>query len=227
MIENGAKRQQKDPSMLARVRVYDSDYSASLPIAFSMTSGMHAMAHAVCKLCNPTAHRLELLHAEEAIRVMVASLRRIKTAEEPQPEARSDALYGAWLCGNLIGTTTLQYKLAHVIGGTFKTPHAETHVVVLPHYIAFNEAAAPTVSDRIRRALGASEGKSAAQAMHDLYVELGAPTSLKELGFKEEDLPRAVDLVMEGTKTHAANYGEYERATVENILTNVYHGRSP
>lgn|ERR550534_266945 len=227
LIESGAKKQYRDPSMLARVRVYDPDYSSALPIPFSMTSGMNAMTHAACKLCNPTAHRLDLLHAEDALRVMVASLRRIKTGEGPQPEARSDALFGAWLCGNLIGTTTLQYKLAHVLGGTFKTPHAETHAVILPHSIAFNEEAAPSVGDRLRRVLGAPQGQSAAQAMYDLQVELEVPTSLKALGFKEEDLPRAADLVMGGVETHSENYGRYERAAVEAMLASMYLGRRP
>lgn len=227
MIEVGGKKQYKDSSMMARLRIYDPDLSAELPVSFSVVSGINALAHAVSKLCNPAANRFEILHAEEAIRVMVSALRRIKEGTQPAAEARADALYGAWLCGSLIGTTTIQYKLAHVLGGTFKTPHAETHTVSLPHSIAFNESVAPMVGQRLRGALGASDGKSSAQAMQDLIIQLGAPSSLKELGFEEENLGRAVDLVMDGAQTHTTNYGSYERKAVESILHNMHHGNCP
>ena len=36
----------------------------------------------------------------------------------------------------------LHHKLCHTLGGSFDLPHAETHAVILPHAIAFNEGAA-------------------------------------------------------------------------------------
>ena len=70
--------------------------------------------------------------------------------------ARSDALYGAWLCGTVLGAITmgLHHKLCHTLGGSFNLPHAETHTIVLPHALAYNAQAAPEAMQRIRRALG-------------------------------------------------------------------------
>ena len=72
-------------------------------------------------------------------------------------DARSRALYGAWLGGVSLGAVgmALHHKLCHTLGGTFNLPHAETHTVVLPHAVAYNAAAAPEAMDRIARALGA------------------------------------------------------------------------
>ena len=72
----------------------------------------------------------------------------------------ADALYGAWLCGTVLGAVgmALHHKLCHTLGGTFNLPHAETHTVVLPHALAYNRAAAPEAIARIARALGGERG---------------------------------------------------------------------
>src|SRR5882724_13063577 len=66
-------------------------------------------------------------------------------------DARGDCLYGAWLCGTVLGSVgmALHHKLCHTLGGTWNLPHAETHTIVLPHAIAYNEAAAPDAMARI------------------------------------------------------------------------------
>ena len=93
-------------------------------------------------------------------------------------EARSDALYGAWLCGAVLGHVAmgLHHKLCHTLGGSFNLPHAEVHTVVLPHALAYNAAHAPDAMRRIARALGAHD---AATGLHDFGRRLGAPLSLK------------------------------------------------
>jgi maleylacetate reductase len=82
-------------------------------------------------------------------------------------EARSRALYGAWLCGVVLGNVgmALHHKLCHTLGGSFNLPHAETHTVVLPHALAYNAKAAPDAMGRIARAL---EGRVRAQSVFDL-----------------------------------------------------------
>ncbi|MFX5734493.1 iron-containing alcohol dehydrogenase, partial [Acinetobacter baumannii] len=59
--------------------------------------------------------------------------------------ARSQCLYGAWLCGTVLGNVgmSLHHKLCHTLGGSYNLPHAETHTVILPHALAYNAPAAP------------------------------------------------------------------------------------
>ena len=93
-------------------------------------------------------------------------------------DARSDCLYGAWLCGAVLGAVgmALHHKLCHTLGGTWNLPHAETHTVVLPHAAQYNAAAAPEAMGRVARALGVTD---AARGLYDLANSLGAPVALK------------------------------------------------
>src|SRR5258705_5398623 len=82
-------------------------------------------------------------------------------------EARSDALYGAWLAGTVLGNVgmAIHHKLCHTLGGTFNLPHAETHTVVLPHAMEFNREAA---ADAMRIAADALGARDTAQGLYDL-----------------------------------------------------------
>lgn len=49
--------------------------------------------------------------------------------------ARTKALYGAWLCGLCLGSSSmaLHHKLCHTLGGSCNLPHSDTHTIVLAH----------------------------------------------------------------------------------------------
>jgi maleylacetate reductase len=55
----------------------------------------------------------------------------------------------------------LHHKLCHVLGGSFNLPHAETHSIVLPHAMRYNQDAAREAMRRVERALGSSPAPSA------------------------------------------------------------------
>ena len=149
-------------------------------MAISVTSGINAIAHCVEALYARDANPIISLIAEEGIRALTGSLPEI-VKQRDHLEARSNALYGAWLGGVSLGSVgmALHHKLCHTLGGTFNLPHAETHTVVLPHAVAYNASAAPEAMERIARALGT---RSAADGLYDLAASLGAPVSLQALG---------------------------------------------
>ena len=82
--------------------------------------------------------------AQEGYRTLAHALPRI-CAQPGDRAARTDALYGAWLCGICLGAVgmALHHKLCHTLGGSFNLPHAETHTVVLPHALAYNAPPRP------------------------------------------------------------------------------------
>jgi maleylacetate reductase len=92
--------------------------------------------------------------AEEGIRAMSASL-PVVVKEPANLEARSQALYGAWLGGVSLGSAgmALHHKLCHTLGGVFNFPHAEAHTVILPHAVAYNTPAVPEAMARVTAAL--------------------------------------------------------------------------
>ncbi|MFD3456469.1 maleylacetate reductase [Streptomyces sp. NPDC058691] len=222
LTEDGVKRTGRDARVLPRSVVYDPELTVSMPPALSATSGVNAMAHAVEALYAPDATPIVSLMAEEGVRALADALPRV-VAGPADPEARADALYGAWLCGACLGATTmgLHHKLAHVLGGTFNLPHSETHTVLLPYVLAFNSAAAPGASAALRRALSTDDP---AAALYTLGGRLGAPRSLAALGLGRTDIERAVEIA---TAAPYANPRPVLAEDVRTLLTAAYEGAPP
>jgi maleylacetate reductase len=192
----GRKSTGRDPRVLPRAVVYDPELTLELPVDVSVTSGFNAVAHSVEALYAPDGSPVTSLIAAEGVRAVVAALPVI--AERPADlAARTQALYGAWLSGMCLGSTTmaLHHKVCHVLGGTFDLPHAPTHTVMLPYVLAFNAPAAPQAVDALRAVL---DGDDPAPALQSLAGRLGAPRSLAELGLREEDIEPAAELVVAG-----------------------------
>src|SRR5690606_18434460 len=124
----------------------------------------NAMAHAAEGLYSRDGNPVLSLLSEEGIRALARGLRQLKR-QPGDLDARSDCLYGAWLCGMVLNSAgmALHHKLCHTLGGSFNLPHAQTHAVVLPHALAYNADAAPTAMEKIAAALGAP-GEAAARA---------------------------------------------------------------
>jgi alcohol dehydrogenase class IV len=222
LTEGGLKKTGRDPRVLPRTVIYDPALTVGLPVSLSVTSGINAIAHAAEGLYATDRNPVMDLMAEEGIRALAAGLPQVRAAPSDL-EARSLCLYGAWLCGTVLGNVgmALHHKLCHTLGGSFNLPHAETHTVVLPHALAYNSAAAPAAMARIARAIGAP---SAAAGLYDLAAENGAPPALRALGLGEADLDRAADLA---AANPYANPRPITRDALRALLDDAWHGRRP
>ncbi|HEV7266777.1 MAG TPA: maleylacetate reductase [Falsiroseomonas sp.] len=218
----GEKRVQRTPKVLPEVVIYDVALTLGLPSELSAASGLNAIAHAVEALYAPDGNPVVSLMAEEAIGALARGLPRVVTAPN-DVEARSDALYGAWLCGAALASVAmgLHHKLCHVLGGSFGLPHAQTHAVVLPHATAYNANGAPEAMRRIARALGADD---AATGLHELAKRIGSPLALRELGLKENDLERAAEIA---ARESYPNPCPIERNAIRKLLGNAWAGSAP
>jgi alcohol dehydrogenase class IV len=225
LTEAGLKKTGKDPRVLPKTVIYDPELSRSLPVGLSVTSGINAIAHAAEGLYAQDSNPVMDLMAEEGIAAIARALPAIRRRPE-DIEARSDALYGAWLCGSVLGNVgmALHHKLCHTLGGSFNLPHAEVHTVVLPHAIAFNAKAAPRAMQRIARALGAED---AAQGLQVLARDNGAPIALKDIGMHEADLDRAADLAVSNPYWNPRPFGPAERGEIRALLQRAYEGAPP
>lgn len=222
ITEAGAKKTGRDPRVLPRTVIYDPQLTLSLPTRLTVTSGMNAVAHAVEGLYAADANPISSLMAEEGIRALAGGLPRV-VARPDDIEARAECLYGAWLCGAVLGAVgmALHHKLCHTLGGSFNLPHAETHTVILPHAVAYNQSAAPDAMARIQRALGTGD---AATGLYDLAARMGAPMALERIGMQARDLDRAADLA---AAAPYPNPRPIERAAIRRLLDDAYCGRRP
>jgi maleylacetate reductase len=219
---DGRKTTQRSVKVLPEVIIYDVDLTLTLPPTLSATSGINAIAHAVEALDTQDANPVISMLAERGIEALAGALPPIMK-NPVDKAARSDALFGAWLCGTCLGAVgkALHHKLCHTLGGSFNLPHAETHTVVLPHAVAYNAPAAPEAMARVAHALGAS---NAAQGLFDLGKSLGAPTALGEIGMREADLDRAAELA---TVSPYWNPRPLDRVAIRALLEDAFYVRQP
>ena len=219
--EKQAKRTGRDPKVLPKTVIYDPELTLDLPPHVSAASGMNAIAHCVEALYAHDGNPIVSLMAEEGIRALASALPRIITNSKDLG-ARSDALYGAWLAGATISTTSvaLHHKLCHVLGG-LGLPHAETHSIVLPHAVRYNYDAAREAMARVEKALGSAPAPA---AIYDLLVTLSLQTRLSDIGLKEADLERAARTAAEAPYP---NPRKVEYAPVLELLRHAHAGRRP
>jgi maleylacetate reductase len=193
--EGGHKTTLKDARVLPEVILYDAELVLSLPIEITVASGLNAMAHAAEALYAPDRNPISTLLAIEGLRAFKSALPTVR--HNPSDlDARGETLYGAWLCGTVLGQVgmALHHKLCHVLGGSFGLPHAQTHAVMLPYTIGFNCLAA---ADRLAPIIEIFGGTNVGQALQQFCNEVGGPQSLRELGMAERDLNRAAELALE------------------------------
>jgi alcohol dehydrogenase class IV len=222
ITEGGVKRTRKDLRMLPKTVIYDPELTFGLPPAVSGPSGMNAIAHCVEALYASDGNPITSLIAEDGIRALAGSL-PVVVREPEHPEARAEALYGAFLAGTALAAVgmALHHKLCHVLGGSFDLPHAEVHTIILPHATVYNRAGAPASVARIARALDAED---AAAGLFDLAASLGTKLRLADLGMRESDLDRAADLAVE---TPYPNPSPINRTGIRALLDDAFHGRRP
>ena len=225
LTEGGLKKTGRDWRVLPRTVIYDPELTYSLPLQASVTSGINAIAHAAEALYSSDATPITDLLAQEGIAALGRAIPLLAARRDADSmrAARSDALYGAWLCGAVLGQVgmALHHKLCHTLGGSFNLPHAETHTIVLPHALAYNAKAAPVAMQRIARALKAD---SAPQAVFDLARDNGAPVALKDIGLQLADLDRACDIALHN---QYPNPRPLERAALRQLLQDAFDGARP
>jgi alcohol dehydrogenase class IV len=222
LTEAGIKKTGRDTRVLPHTVIYDPELTLTLPLQMTVTSAFNAIAHAAEGLYAHDGNPIMNLMAEEGIRASAAALAPL-TANPQDIGARGDALYGAWLCGAVLGSVAmgLHHKLCHTLGGSFNLPHAEVHTVVLPHALAYNASHASAAMRSIGRALGVSD---AALGVHQLAAHNGAPTSLKAIGMPADGLDRAADLAV---TNQYPNPRPLERAALRALLQRAFDGDPP
>ena len=137
--------------------------------------------------------------------------------------AREETLFGAWACGSVLaqGGMALHHKLCHTLGGMLGLPHAETHAIILPHAIAYNETAAP---DALRPLADLLEAECAARGLYDFAHGLGAPSALQSLGVIESDLDR---VAQEAAANPYWNPRPIEASALRHLLQRAWAGAPP
>ncbi|MBY5516142.1 maleylacetate reductase [Rhizobium leguminosarum] len=220
--ENGIKTTVRDASILPETVIYDPELTYDLPVNMTVTSGLNAMAHAVEGLYAQDRNPVSSMMAMEGIAALHEALPAI-VGDPRNPAARTDALYGSWLCGVVLGAVgmALHHKICHTLGGSFDLPHSETHAILLPHTVAYTEAAVPHLLEPVAALLGTDR---AAPGLYDFALGIGAPTRLQDFGLAAEDLDKATDIAM---RNPYWNPRPLEATAIREMLQMAWEGARP
>lgn len=219
--ENGVKTTRRGPEILPETVVYDPDLTDSMPIDLTVASGLNAMAHAVEGIYARDGSPIYTLMALEGLGALRDAL-PVLVREPGNQDARDRALYGAWLCGTVLGGVgmSVHHKLCHTLGGALDLPHAQTHAIMLPHTIGFVEESVPQALTGVSALFGGSAGAG----LHDFAVEIGAPLRLADLGVTADQLDLVADQAI------ASPYWSprpLDRDSIRRILRDAHGGTRP
>jgi len=218
---DGVKTTQSDARIRPEVVIYDVDLTLGLPVGLSGVSGVNAVAHGVEALYARDGNPIIDLFAVEGIGALVRALPTIEVAPN-DVQARTDALYGAWLCGMCLGAVgmSIHHKLCHILGGAFDLPHAQTHTIILPHALAYNVPAVPQALEKLKPVLG----DDPAGALFQLAQQIGAATSLREIGMPDGRIGEVVDQTLANPYW---NPRPLERDAIHALIERAYVGAPP
>ena len=201
--------------------LYDPSLTLSLPPDISAASGINAMAHAVEALYAEDANPVISLMAEESIRALGEAL-PVVVRDPANRDARSRALYGAWLAGTCLGAVGM--ALHH-------SAHAWRHLQPATRADPCRDAAAYRAlqprcrADALRRVARALGGSDAAEAplLFALNARLGIAPALADLGMPEAGLDEAADLAC---RNPYVNPRPIEREAIRALLQRAWEARA-
>jgi maleylacetate reductase len=194
ITENARKRTGVDPRVLPRSIIYDAELSRTLPVAFSIASGLNALAHCVDSMWAPRANLINRAFALAGVRALRRGLPQI-TSDPQAIDGREQMLLASYLAATAFASagSGLHHKLCHVLGGSCDLPHAETHAVVLPYVLAFNGGSG---GQAMRELAAAFEAETADAGLDGLRAQVGAPSRLSDYGLRADQVtPTAREVV--------------------------------
>jgi alcohol dehydrogenase class IV len=209
--DTGRKTVIFSPHLMPRAAICDPELTVGLPPALTAWTGMDALTHAVEAFVATGFHPLADALAVDAIRRVARAL-PAAVRDGADVAARTDMMIAA-----MEGATAFQkglgasHALAHALTPLSGVHHGLANAVVLPTVVAWNRAAAPARLARVAVGLGEPPGADdealsgrAAERVRALGRGIGIPARLREVGVREEDLPRIAKKAFEDA-SHRTN----------------------
>ena len=186
-----------DPHDIPVVAIVDADLMSSMPPSLKAATGIDALTHAIEGYLTRGAWELsDMLHLK-AIAIIARSLRASVKGDAQGGEDMALAQYVAGMGFSNVGLG-LVHGMAHPLGAFYGTAHGVSNAVLLPHVMAYNAEHTGEKLRDIAVALGVPEAatmsiedarSAAIQAVKKLCKDVGIPSTLRELGVLESDIP--------------------------------------
>ncbi|MEM4546600.1 MAG: iron-containing alcohol dehydrogenase [Nitrososphaerota archaeon] len=221
------------PELYPDFAVLDPRFVVRMPKDLTLGTGLDALSHAVdCYLCrssNPISDALAIKATKMIVKYLPLVLERPDNLQLRLRTQVAAMMAGAAFSNGGIGTT---HALAHNIGAVFGIHHGKACGVTIPYVIKFYAE----VDDKymsLAEELGIKGDpdfclNQLVNYFLEFYKKIGAPATLKDLGIKEEEFEKNLDIftkyaVMDPTGPMAPRQPTYEE--MRQLIENVYYGR--
>jgi alcohol dehydrogenase class IV len=186
-----------DPKTRARAVFVHPSFLATAPAGLVVESALNTLATAIEALESPRCDPVSEALLRQALRMISVQL---KAGEGGDPAARDVLAVAAVLCGR--GTDQagggLASVLGHAIGHRIHVSNGIVNAIVLTHVMRFNSEVqtlgARRIADSLRE-LG-DIGLEPAHVLDSLFLQMGVPRRLRDIGVKRADLPVIADVAM-------------------------------
>ncbi|WP_042273742.1 iron-containing alcohol dehydrogenase [[Clostridium] dakarense] len=190
---------------LPLVSFNDPELMVGKPAGLTAATGMDALTHAVEAYVSKDANPVTDASAIQSIKLIANNLRQA-VAMGDNIEARTNMAYASLLAGMAFNNGNLGYvhAMAHQLGGLYDMPHGVANAMLLPHVCKYNVISNPQKFADIAEFMGENidglsvheAAEKAIDAMFRLSKDIGIPTSLEEMGIKEEDFEYMAEMAL-------------------------------
>lgn len=199
--ENSRKFVCVDPHDIPTVSFVDSDMMMGMPRKLAAATGMDALTHAIEGYITLGAWEMTNMLHIKAIEMIGHSLRASVNGNQKAREEMALAQYIAGMGFSNVGLG-LVHGMAHPLSAWYDIAHGVACATILPTVMEYNKdytgekyrdiAVALDVEGAMDMSLSVVRD-AAVQAVQQLSTDVGIPTTLTELGAKEEDLDQIAE----------------------------------
>lgn len=185
-----------DPHDIPVVAVVDPDLMDGMPRSLKVATGLDALTHAIEGYITPGGWELSDALCLKSIQMIAANLRAAADGDRDAVEQMGLAAYINGMAYSNVGLG-LVHGMAHPLGGRYDAPHGLANGILLAKVMAFNADYTGEKYRDIAAAFGVEgahtmpldEARQAAvDAVAQLTVDLGNPTTISEIGVTEDGI---------------------------------------
>lgn len=218
------------PYIAPDVGILDPELTLTLPPKLTASTGMDALTHGIEAIHTLQNEPISDALALYGIKLISQNLREA-THNGKNLEARGNMLIAASIVGVAFSNALvgIVHAMAHACGGLCGVPHGIANSILLPYGMEYNVDYCPERYKLVAEAMGVdvkglSDKEAAIKAVEEvkkLTKDLGIPLKLREVGVKEEEIPKlAEDTLLDGSIYN--NPREATAEEVEEILRKAY-----
>ena len=176
-----------------QVVILDPSLTLHTPDWLWLSTAIRSVDHAVEGLCSSSTNPLMPPMALNSLQLFARSLRETFKDRE-DIFSRSLSQKAVWMIAKNLGNTSMgaSHGIGYLLGSIGSVPHGHTSCVMLPAVLKWNESFNKEKQKWISNALGRPK-LSAAEAVGELVSDLGLPTTLGEVGIKDDQWDKIAD----------------------------------